>query len=171
MPVPIAVEWAVVKKPGTYRPFIRSRGRVFTGTPTIMNQDQPLQLKADIVVSTDEQVYAMNVSEMLNREIGHDGYWMVAWAEPAPIIKTPTEMVCRWLDVDKDVQFRVWIEGPFAVIVGMPLQDIVGSCERAWQEWNEVTTKWLAVHPGQKVKAQLGERVEMPNFGPAVFGG
>ena len=171
MPVNIPVEWAVVKMPAKHLPWIRRVGFVLCGTSTLTEQDQPNRMKAAMVVSTEEQLFAMNVSEMLNREIDHGGYWMVSWSDPDPVTKAPTEMVCRWLDQDKDIQFRNWIEGPFAEIaLHVPLEDIVGSCENCWNEWLDTIKHKLEISPNQMVKAQMGERVDLPDFGPRVFG-
>lgn len=170
MPVAIPIEWAIVKVPSVARPFIRSRGAISVAINTIMNQDPVAAARADLSLTVDEQLFAMNVSEMLNREIRHDGYWMVSWSDPEPILKKPLELVVRWLDADKDVQFRVWFEGPSGKAMAKPLEEIVEACENAWQQWLEVDKHWLAVSPGQKVKAQKGERVDMPHLGPQVFG-
>lgn len=170
MPVTVGVEWGIVKMPKTYRPWMRSFGRVWRGTVPLMDQDGQINVNYDMVIETEDQLYAMNVSEMLNREIPHEGYWMVSWCHPGVRRKEPLEMIVRWLDRDKDVQFRVWFEGPPAKVMAKPLEDIAGACEAAWQEWYETIKHRLEVSPNQMVKATLGEKIDMPDFGPDVMG-
>lgn len=90
------------------------------------------------------QMYRQN----LQRELHHDGVWIVGWTHPPRIqskILMPDavddncfgRLIAIWLDADGDPQFTYETESEFADIIQNGGHYYLEQAERAWQMWNE----------------------------------
>jgi len=86
---------------------------------------------------------------MLNKNIDHDGLWIVGWTHPPAgweAIRVDGDncwnrMVMIWLDEDGDIQFPVETDLPIYEIVSNGLEYYTELCETAWQTWDEAYGK------------------------------
>lgn len=103
-------------------------------------------------IDPHQAMFAADVLKFLNRELHHDGAWVIAFTHPkkpdpgmAIFAQPSTEYrryVLLWLDSDGDVQFAVeWIEGEselldFPEVMAAGLIPIANQCEGAWAMWD-----------------------------------
>jgi hypothetical protein len=172
MPSKIAHEWGIVARKGISDVRIFVVGAVHVGGATaIADQDPLAQRRAALSISLDDQLYAKRLSEYLNAQVAHGGYWQVSWAEPDPFDQKATEMVMRWRDRDWDIHLRIFVEGKLPEIAAMDMKDFAGDAELAWQETRDTMKGWLGVGQGQTIMAAKGEGRSMPHIrGPGIFG-
>jgi len=94
-----------------------------------------------------QAVFARDLLRMLNRELHHDGAWVIVFTDPAPpqaLISLKWEyrrFAILWLDRDGDPHFSVeWLQGEsdefdFADVLLSGIESWVARAETAWQEW------------------------------------
>jgi hypothetical protein len=103
--------------------------------------------KADIA----ETMIAKFIIVLLNREIRHDGAWIVAWTNAG------RRFVMIWMDKDGDVQFTVEA-GDVAELADADPLHWVDQCEEAWRLWNNSMRNVLAPNDNQIFKRAQGQR-------------
>lgn len=119
-------------------------------------------------LTPEQQCWAEAMLTVLNREIHHDGAWVIQFTHPAtnavhgilmPGAPAVYERIAfLWMDADGDVQFThdtvspfdaVWAEGP------MPW---VERCEQSWAAWDHLMNRVLERKDGETFKRAKGEQ-------------
>lgn len=125
-------------------------------------------------LSPDQMMWAVDVLRKLNRELHHDGAWVIVFTHPhrpelthvlqAPPSHWDYDRYCLiWLDVDGDPQFTVeWQAGEselldFAEVLLAGIESTMAKCEGAWEVWHVHMRQMLALKPEQTYKRALGE--------------
>lgn len=128
-------------------------------------------------LAPEQLLWAEGTLRMLNRELHHDGAWVIVFTHPKPsaaqcvLLASPTHCNYErwgliWLDADADPQFTTdWAEGEsedlpdFADVMAAGPVPIVDNCETSWRLW-----QWqrqmldLRPHHGETFKRARGER-------------
>lgn len=124
-------------------------------------------------LAPEQIMWADDVLKLLNRELHHDGAWVVVFTHPKPMAKSSIfadaghaefgRYVLMWLDADGDVQIPVeWTAGDgdlldFTDVLIAGKEAIAQSCEAAWGMWS-VSRQALDLREGQTFKRALGQR-------------
>ena len=131
-----------------------------------------------IVPSTSMRDLAIRYMQRLNRDLAHDGAWIVAWCDvatrPHPIITgfdLPmfTRLVTLWKDRDGDVPFTVDCDDNLRdLLVPGAIEVLVAQAEEAWQAWVHIERE-AGIGPQHKIMRAKGQkshdpRVKVPNF-------
>lgn len=121
-----------------------------------------------------QMAWASDILKLLNRELHHDGAWVIVFTHPAPW--SEMEMIrfggdseydryaIIWLDADGDPQFSVeWEKGTdelrdFTAILLQGATATIAKCESAWQTWNLHMRHVLQPTEGQLYRRAKGER-------------
>lgn len=119
-------------------------------------------------IAGHQAMFAADVLRRLNRELHHDGAWVIVFSHPkemaagAAIYAHPSveyrRYVLLWLDSDGDVQLPYeWLEGEsecldFADVLAAGLDCICEQCEAAWTMWH--------LHMRQVIEPREGETFE-----------
>lgn len=122
----------------------------------------------------EQTMFADDVLRRLNRELHHDGAWVIVFTHPNPtppgwsIFTQPrTEYrryVLLWLDADGDVQLPIeWVEGEsdlldFAEVLAAGIDSVLNLCEGAWTMWHLHMREVIDPQPGETFQRARGER-------------
>lgn len=126
-------------------------------------------------LAPEQILWAADVLRLLNRELHHDGAWVVVFTNPKPspgqcIMAAPTHCDYErygliWLDADGDCQFTVeWAAGEsgdlidFADVMIAGKESTAEKCEAAWEAWHLMMRKVLEPKPEQLFKRAQGQR-------------
>lgn len=119
----------------------------------------PMKSGPAVVVPTeDQQVFAHDMARLLNKEIHHDGSWVVAFTHPSGAIYALPEVaismtipyerwVFLWLDADGDVQFPVDCVQPFVEVIHAGPSAWIETAEASWQAWHKHMREVLGIKP------------------------
>lgn len=124
------------------------------------------------VVSVDDPpvhqiLWAESMSRLLNRELHHDGAWLVAFTHPpgfSEMIRTEPNMEWRrviklWMDVDGDVAFTADLIDPFWQVMQISEHHFAEQSEESWQRWHTIMRGALAPKQSQLINfAEMKER-------------
>lgn len=122
-----------------------------------------------------QMMWAADVLKLLNRELHHDGAWVVVFTHVRPLLGLPradreyNRYCLIWLDADGDPQFSVeWEAGAgelrdFADVLLQGINATVQKCESAWQTWNLHMRQVLQPTKRQLYRRAKGERA--PSYG------
>ncbi len=110
-----------------------------------------------------QRVVAIDLLDRLNREVHHDGTWIVAWADPVEtpvaggLITMPIPQRLVWMhkDRDGDVNVVVDTDDPIEEIAAT-LDQRVDDAAKAMQKYREIMAD-VDVRPDQTRKAALGQ--------------
>ena len=111
------------------------------------------------------RMFGMDMVGALNRELHHDGAWVIVLTDPVRdggvIIDLSAKWlyqrwVILWLDEDGDVQFPVENEERLELVLSMGPDHWLEQCELAWNLWDE-NRKDLGAKPEQTFKRAQGE--------------
>lgn len=125
--------------------------------------------------SPDQLMWAGDVLKKLNRELHHDGAWVVVFTHVLPVsIESVLHNATHadygryaliWLDQDGDAQFTVeWEAGittdlvDFTAILLAGIHSTVQKCDAAWTTWDHHMRHVLKPKAGQTFKRAKGER-------------
>lgn len=117
----------------------------------------------------DQMVFATDVLRLLNKELHHDGAWVILFTNPRfqTILETKCEynrFALLWLDADGDVQFtHDWVAGEgevfdFTDVLLMGLEGWGDQAEASWQQWYRYMVAVMAPKQDQLIKAAQGQR-------------
>jgi hypothetical protein len=110
------------------------------------------------------RIQAIELSNLLNREIAFGGKWIVSWSEFDLATGMPRHLAMLWMDPDGDVPFVVDSDEDQATqIYGM--HEYVHQCAEAYATWREMM-KDVDVKPHQTIAAGLGQRSADENAAP-----
>jgi len=105
-------------------------------------------------LAAEQLMWASDVLKALNRELHHDGAWVVVFTDPAPpgagdLVIHVNGGYCEygryallWLDDEADVQFALeWVRNEselldWSDVLLAGLHSLMGKCEAAWEMWN-----------------------------------
>lgn len=122
-----------------------------------------------------QTLFAQTMLRMLNKELHHDGAWVIVYTHPRPDDAFQVEHVLQaapwqygrfvflWLDADGDVQFPYeWSqnEGEFVDFADCMIagpEYWTGQAESAWQMWHELMIEVIDHGEGQTYKRAMGE--------------
>jgi hypothetical protein len=122
-----------------------------------------------------QMIWARDVLQALNRELHHDGAWVVCFTDPAPpqgqwhVLDMPTHWEYRrycliWLDKDGDPQFTMeWVAGEnsgflcWADVLLAGLHSTMEKAEGSWQIWKSMMVDVIEPGEGQTFKRAKGE--------------
>jgi hypothetical protein len=127
-----------------------------------------------------QAMFARDVVELLNKELHHDGCWVIVFTHPRQRRVQLREESGRfagvyafaqydrfgfiWLDSDGDPQFTMdWANGEceeldFAECLVSGRESWADRCEAAWQKWNLYMRKVLQPKQDQLIKKAQGQR-------------
>jgi hypothetical protein len=150
---------------GQYFAFVRLRdGRLLghhPGSPQII---------------AEQTMWADDVLRALNRDLHHDGAWVVVFTAPQPVASNGSAIYVQpdrveygryaimWLDEDGDVAFSMeWVQGEsdlldFADVLLAGLPSTMEKAEGCWQLWHTAMREVLAPAEGQTFKRARGQR-------------
>lgn len=129
-----------------------------------------------VMLDTMQLLWAAKLLRLINREIHHDGAWVVVFTHPKPAAfdsaihaepkaTTYARYCIIWLDKDGDPQFtQEWIENDnadfrwFSDVVLAGVESTAQKCEGSWQVWHEMMVKLIQPKEGQTFKRAKGER-------------
>lgn len=121
-------------------------------------------------LAPDQMMFARDVLTLLNREIHHDGAWMMVFTNPAAaesVLLVHAEyqrMAFLFVDRDGDPQFTIdWVRGggeerDFADVLLSGRESWGNRCEAAWQTWKVLMRDTLAPSPEQLIKRAQGQQ-------------
>jgi hypothetical protein len=117
-------------------------------------------------------MWGADVLALLNRELHHDGAWVLVFTHPIPpklAVHLPHHIeygryALIWIDEDGDPQFTMeWARGDsaglidFAAVVEAGIHSTAQKAETGWQLWNHHMRKVLAPKDGQLLKVAQGQ--------------
>lgn len=119
----------------------------------------------------NQMIWAGDVLRLLNKELHHDGAWVVCFTHPRPVELAILNhahydrYALIWLDSDGDPQFTVeWMAGvtsdlqDFADVMLCGIESTVEKCETAWME-AELQRQALDARKGRETfRRARGER-------------
>lgn len=127
-------------------------------------------------VDPQQMLWAGRVLGLLNRELHHDGAWVLVFTHPRPpraltVIEDPKHWLydrycLLWVDQDGDVQFTVeWQKGDgelydFTDVVLAGIESTTAKCESAWQLWHTMMRQVpeIKANDPRTYKRAAGER-------------
>lgn len=128
------------------------------------------------MLDTAQLLWAIEVLRKLNRELHHDGAWVVCFTHPAPIdpstfavIENPKRWAYKrycliWIDQDGDPQFtQEWVAGEnsdfthFAHVVLAGTDSTMQKCEASWLTWRTMMREVLDPQQDQLYRRARGE--------------
>lgn len=126
--------WAISQLPST-REIVGSQNFV----PSVFDIDpHPMQKNL-----------AEELLRSLNREVGHDGGWIVGFSHPPAshnLIRSDGDnvfarMFCIWLDEDGDPQFTYETDEDMAMVIQTGSHYFTQMCEESYQKWLDLLGK------------------------------
>lgn len=99
-----------------------------------------------------EVVVARDLVKTLNREIAHDGAWVVQWCLGG------RHLNALWLDKDGDIQFTVEFEEDAYGMAETKLGHWIEQCDEAFQYWHKMMIQALAPSPEQLFQKAKGQK-------------
>lgn len=110
-----------------------------------------------------QRVVAIDLLDRLNREVHHDGTWIVAWADPVEtpvaggLITMPIPQRLVWMHKDKDGDVNVVVDTDDTLDeIVATLDQRVDDAAKAMQKYREIMAD-VDVRPDQTRKAALGQ--------------
>ena len=132
----------------------------------------------EIKPATSMRDLAIRYMQRLNREVAHDGAWIVAWCDvamrPHPVIfglDVPifTRLVTLWKDRDGDVPFTCDTDDLLRdLLVPGAVEILVAQADEAWHTTFGIERE-AGIGPEHKIKRALGQRPKNPREVPYFF--
>jgi len=99
-----------------------------------------------------QAMFAHDVAARLNRELDHDGAWVILLTHrtaisPLVIINATQEFkrFCMiWMDADGDIQFTVENDDPLWMVLSQGIHHWMDQAEGAWRQWKHLMRDVLA---------------------------
>ena len=123
----------------------------------------------------EQTMWAADVLKALNRELHHDGAWVIVFTDPAPpgqgdIIyldgghREYGRYALLWVDDEGDVQFAMeWVRNEselldWADVLLAGLESVMAKAEAAWEMWNTHMREVIEPAEGQTFARAQGQR-------------
>ena len=110
-----------------------------------------------------QRVAAIDLLDRLNREVHHDGTWIVAWADPVEtmvaggLLSMPVPQRLVWMHKDGDGDVNVAVDTDDSIEeIAATLDQRVDDAAKAMQKYREIMAD-VEVRPDQTRKAALGQ--------------
>ncbi len=126
--------------------------------------------------AVEQIMWATDVLRRLNRELHHDGAWVVVFTDPKPpqagelaVMNTAghreyARYALLWLDHDADVQFAVeWVMNESELldwcdVLLAGIESVMQKCETAWEIWRHHNREVLDPADGQTYARAKGQQ-------------
>lgn len=105
-----------------------------------------------VLPTVEQQVFLMELLRRLNREIHHDGRWIVAWTHGNQ------RWIAMWVDPHGDIAFTMDNEDRWEEVIKQPMLYWVGDCEGSWTAWHHSMVTVLNPAPEAEYKRAQGQR-------------
>lgn len=117
-----------------------------------------------------QMMFARDVLALANREIAHDGAWLIVFTHPGALrhlLQSDNEYTrfnLLWMDKDGDVKFRLeWEIGQgdeleFPDVLASGVHSWVERMEMCYQQWHMLNVQALAAKDSQTFKKAKGQR-------------
>lgn len=123
----------------------------------------------------EQIMWAVDVIRSLNRELHHDGAWVIVFTDPKPPEKGEcvahlyaghreyAKYALLWLDQDGDVQFaQEWVMGESELldwcdVLMQGLEAVMQKCETSWSIWHHHMREVIEPAEGQTFKRAKGQ--------------
>lgn len=121
-----------------------------------------------------QKSFAKELLLALNKEVGHDGGWVVGFTHPPAAWhafhvdgdNAWARMFCLWLDADGDPQFTFDTELPFVEVYGSGTDGYIQQCSQAYREWEKMLGKQglkdLGIKDDQLIREAMGQKAPAP---------
>ncbi len=120
-------------------------------------------------LAPDQALFARDMLRLLNRELHHDGAWVMVFTHPVPCSILMLHAEYRrfgfiWIDADGDPHFTVeWQQGEgeeldFADVLNSGRESWANRCESAWEAWKLLMVDVIDPAEGQTFKRAQGQR-------------
>jgi len=124
----------------------------------------------------EQTMWAGDVLKRLNRELHHDGAWVIVFTDPAPqgegeyaiyrlgMHREYGRYALLWVDEDGDVQFaQEWVRNESELldwtdVLLAGIESVMDKCEASWNLWNTHMRQVLEPAEGQTFKRARGQR-------------
>ncbi|MER8967710.1 hypothetical protein NKI25_18645 [Mesorhizobium sp. M0808] len=121
-------------------------------------------------LAPDQMMFARDLLSLLNRDLHHDGAWVIVFTHPVPgnsvlLIHAEYHRMCIiFVDADGDPQFTAdWVHGEseeldFADVMLSGRESWGQRCESAWQLWKKLMVEVIDPAEGQTFKRAQGQQ-------------
>ena len=137
-----------------------------------------------IFPAEQQQLFALDLTRLLNDELRHDGAWVTGWVQPQMFVedlgmyaqglrlqRTFGKCICIWLDEDGDAQFTIEIVEPMWRIERALMDAWIEQAEDGWQKWHRLMRQELKPNQDQLFKRAQGQTTpsqKQRNYEPLI---
>lgn len=116
----------------------------------------------------NQMMWATDVLKLLNKELHHDGAWVVVFSHPEQlmVLNAHSEYgryALIWLDSDGDPQFsQEWLRNDgelldFSDVMAAGIYSTANKCEGSWAQWSHLMRDVLKPKGGETFRRARGE--------------
>jgi hypothetical protein len=108
-----------------------------------------------VLPTVDQVVFARDLIDRLNKQVAHDGVWVVAWCDFGPD-GMPARLMMLWKDADADLCFMLDTEDPIRLLAAAGVDSYVNDATLAYAHYRQLM-KAAGVRQDQTRKAAQGQ--------------